>query len=162
MLETIAARWEERLYYINADGLGNLMWAFAKLDVRPRAKMVAAVAKRAEEVLPAMGALEASNVAWAFAVWEHLPPDGLLGRLGWQAVKSPYKLSTQRTADLLWAYAKLGKNVDCLSGHHLTKPWGHVVEDQAIGVDAERLHSPAPAPRLLPWGIPRSWVYSLN
>jgi very-short-patch-repair endonuclease len=88
-------------------GIANMLWAFAKLDLTPSAKLLAAATLAVTKSINNFKPQDIANMLWAFAKLDLTPSAQLLEAASLVATNSINSFSPQNIANMLWAFAKL-------------------------------------------------------
>jgi hypothetical protein len=88
-------------------GIANMLWAFAKLDLTPSAQLLAAASLAATNSIDSFTPQNIANMLWAFAKLDLTPSAKLLEAATLAATNSIDSFTPQNIANMLWAFAKL-------------------------------------------------------
>ena len=92
---------------LSAHSLANVVWAYAKLESRPKQRFLAAMAEACLVQLNTFESQGIANMLWGFAVMGHTDKV-LLAAVEEKVVSRLAHFEAQHLSNMLWSFAKLG------------------------------------------------------
>jgi hypothetical protein len=94
---------------LNAQGVANMLWAYATMGREPGAGVMRELEGRAEALAGSFKAQEVTNSLWAYVTMGLEPGAGLMKELEGRAETMAGSFNAQGVANMMWAYATMGR-----------------------------------------------------